>query len=143
MAWLRELSAPKGEVWFKPSHGEGLYNVEGLLELEEPILVWFQDIDRSLQWADLVSSDKYRVRKGRIALESRLDPQVPAPQDFLDLCQRLLAPKQEREEEPYGYVFSAYLPLETGENLTVRFKDTTFWGLTGQRVCPRIFHERL
>jgi hypothetical protein len=134
MAWLRELSASTGEVWFKPCQEEGLYNVEGILELEEPLLVWFQDIDRSIELTDPVSSGKYRVRKGRIALEPRLEPQVAEPKDFLDLCQRLLAPKQERGEEWYGYVFSANLPLETGENLTVRFRDTTFWGREGTFV---------
>jgi hypothetical protein len=133
MAWLRELSAPKGEVWFKPGQ-EGLYDVEGLLELEEPILVWFQDIDRSIQLAGPVSSDRYRVRKGRIALESRLEPQGAQPREFLDLCQRLLAPKQEVGEESYGYVFSASLALETGDNLIVRFRDTTFWGREGTFV---------
>ena len=134
MAWLREVSAPRGDVWFKPCQEEGLYNVEGILELEESLLVWFQDIDRSIEFADPVSSGKYRVREGRIALESRLEPQVAEPGDFLDLCQRLLAPKQERGEEWYGYVFSAHLPLETGESLTVRFKDTTFWGREGTFV---------
>jgi hypothetical protein len=134
MAWLRELSAPRGDVWFKPCQGEGLYNVEGILELEEPLLVWFQDIDRSIQLAHPVSSARYRVRKGRIALESRLEPRVAEPRDFLDLCQRLLAPKQEKGEESYGYIFSAYLPLEKGENLTVRFRDTTFWGRDGTFV---------
>jgi hypothetical protein len=134
MAWLRELGAPRGEVWFKPRQEQGYYNVEGLLELEEPIMVWFQDIDRSLQLADPVSSGKYRVRKGRITLESRLEPHTPAPQQFLDMCQRLLAPQRERGEESYGYVFSAYLPLETGDSLTMRFKDTTFWGREGTFV---------
>ena len=134
MAWLRELSAPRGEVWFKPCQEEGLYNVEGLLELEEPVLVWFQDIDRSLPLAGPVSPGKYRVRKARIALESRLEPPVVQPRDFLDFCQRLLAPNQELGEEAYGYIFSAHLPLETGDNLTVRFRDTTFWGREGTFV---------
>jgi len=134
MAWLRELSAPKGKVWFKPRQEEGLYNVEGILELEEPTLVWFHDIDRSIELSDPVSSGRYQVRKGRIALESRLEPPHAEPKDFLDLCQRLLAPSQERGEESYGYIFSAYLPLETGEKLTVRFRDTTFWGREGTFV---------
>jgi hypothetical protein len=46
----------------------------------------------------------------------------------------LLAPKQGSGEDVYGYIFSAYLPLETGENLTVRFRDTTFWGREGTFV---------
>jgi hypothetical protein len=134
MAWLRELSAPRGDVWFNRGQGPGLYDVEGILELEEPILVWFQDIDRSIELADPESSGKHRVRKGRIALESRLEPQDAQPKDFLDMCQRLLAPKQGSGEDVYGYIFSAYLPLETGENLTVRFRDTTFWGREGTFV---------
>jgi hypothetical protein len=134
MAWLRELLIESGEVWFKPGTEEGLCHVEGLLELKEPLRVWFQDIDRSIAFADPDPSRKYPVKQGRIALEARIEPEVPQPGDLLDLCQRLLCPDAERGQEWYGYVFSAHLPLEIGEDLTVRFKDTTFWGRDGTFV---------
>jgi len=134
MAWLRELLVESGEVWFKPGTEEGLSHIEGLLDLKEPFKVWFQDIDRSIAFADPDPSRKHRVKQGRIALESRLEPEVAEPRDLLDFCQRLLCPDAEKGQEWYGYVFSAHLPLEIGENLIVRFKDTTFWGRDGTFV---------
>jgi hypothetical protein len=134
MPWLRELSVSSGEVWFKPCDEEGYWDVEGVLELHEPLNVWFQDIHRSIPLTEPEPSKKYRVRNGRIALESRLEPQATQPGEFLDFCQRLLSPYAERGQEWYGYIFSAHLPLQTGENLTVRFKDTTFWGREGTFV---------
>jgi hypothetical protein len=134
MAWLRELLVESGEVWFKPGTEEGLCHVQGLLDLAEPFKVWFQDIDRSIPFADPDPSRKHRVKQGGVALESRLEPEAPEPTELLDLCQRLLCPDTEKGEEWYGYVFSAHLPLEMGEDLTVRFKDTTFWGREGTFV---------
>lgn len=151
MAWLRELPVESGEVWFKPGTEEGLCHVNGLLELVEPFKVWFQDIDRSIPFADPDPSLKHPVKLGRIALESRLEPEVAQPSGFLDLCLRLFRPDVEKGQEWYGYVFSAHLPLEMGEELTVRFKDTTFWGREGtfvefvRREPPYVLvaHERL
>jgi hypothetical protein len=134
MAWLRELVVPSGKVWFKESGEEGLCNVEGILDLKEPFKVWFQDIDRSLPFAPSDPSEEHQIRKGRASLESRLEPDVEQPADLLDYFQSLLCPDQEQGQEWYGYIFSAHLPLETGESLTVRFKDTTFWGREGTFV---------
>jgi hypothetical protein len=134
MAWLRELVVPSGKVWFKECAEEGLWDVEGILDLDEPFKVWFQDIHRSLPFAPADSSEEHKVRKGRASLESRLEPDDAQPTGLLDFCQRLLAPVEEKGEEWYGYIFSAHLPLEMGENLTVRFKDTTFWGREGTFV---------
>lgn len=134
MAWLRELLVESGEVWFKPCEEEGLCHVEGLLDLEQSFRVWFQDIDRSIPFADPDPSRKHPVEQGRIALEPRLEPEAAEPRDLLDFCQRLLCPDAEKGQEWYGYVFSAHLPLEIGENLIVRFKDTTFWGRDGTFV---------
>ena len=134
MGWLRELAVTSGQIWFKPDEGEDLHTVEGFLELAEPFWVWFQDIDCSVPFAVRDPSSKYQVAKGRIGLESRLDPGIPQPQDLVELCQRLLSPNAEEGQESYGYVFSADLPLEIGETLSVRFKDTTFWGREGTFV---------
>ena len=134
MGWLRELAARTGQIWFKPDEGEDLHTVEGFLELAEPFWVWFQDIDCSVPFAVPDASSKYRVVRGRVALESRLEPGIPQPEDLLDVCQQLLSPDAEEGQQSYGYVFSARLPLEMGETLSVRFKDTTFWGREGTFV---------
>jgi hypothetical protein len=134
MGWLRELAVARGRIWFKPSEGEDLHTVEGLLELADPFWVWFQDIDCSFPSEVPDSSRRYHVVRGRIALESRLEPDVPQPEDLLDVCQQLLCPDAEEGQQNYGYAFSARLPLEIGETLSVRFKDTTFWGRDGTFV---------
>ena len=134
MGWLRELVVTSGQIWFKPDEEEDLHAVEGILELAEPFWVWFQDIDCSVSFAVPDPSSKYQVAKGRIALESRLDPGIPQPPDLVELCQRLLSPNAAEGQESYGYVFSAHLPLGMGETLSGRFKDTTFWGREGTFV---------
>jgi hypothetical protein len=140
MAWLRELSVKSGNVWFKPGVDPSVVSVEGFLDLSEPYWIWFQDIDRSVPFASPDPSRKYGVKKGHIALEPRLEPDDPQPEGLLEFWQRLLCPKAEEGQEWYGYVFSAHLPLEMGEPLTVRFKDTTFWGREGTFV-ELVHHE--
>lgn len=134
MVWLCDLTVEGGDVWFKPATNPGVVSAEGFLELSEPYWIWFQDIDRELPFASSDPSHKYRVKKGRVALEPRLEPDDPQPKDLLRFWQRLFCPKAEEGEEWYGYVFSAHLPLDLGETLTVRFKDTTFWGREGTFV---------
>ena len=141
MQWLRELVVTGGEVWFKPGGAEGTFTAEGLLDCAGPYRVWFQDIDRSIPYADPEEPRKSKVHEGRIALESRLDPGVPQPGDLLELCQKLLSPQAEEGEEWYGYVFSAHLPLDVGETLTIRFRDTTYWGREGSFVEFSRFEE--
>jgi len=135
MDWLRKLSVESGDVWFKPGADQSVVRVEGLLHLSEPYWIWFQDIDRSVPFASPDDpSRKYRVENGHIALEPRLEPDDPPPEELLELWRRLLCPRAEEGEEWYGYVFSAQLPLDLGETLSVRFKDTTFWGREGTFV---------
>lgn len=150
MPWLTELAVPYGRVWFKPSAEEGTYTVEALLECAEQFKVWFQDIEREIPYADPKSTRKHKVQDGRIALASRLEPDIPVPDDLLELCRRLLSPEKERGEQWYGYVFSAHLPLDIGETLEVSFRDTTFWGRDATFVefarfeepCALVAHER-
>ena len=138
MPWLRELVVISGEVWFKPGGEAETFTIEGLLHCAEPFKVWFQDVDRSLAYAHPERIDKHTVRDGRIALESRLDPGIPQSRDLLEFCRRLLSPQAEEGEEWCGYIFSAYLPLDFGETLTVRFRDTTYWGRESTFVeCAR------
>jgi hypothetical protein len=150
MPWLRELAVARGEVWLKPGGEDDLWDVEGLLDLQEPFRVWFRDIDRTIAFADTDPGRTYQVRKGRIAIESGLEPEAPQPEDLSELLQLLLCPQPDEGEESYGYIFSAQLPLDVGETLTIRFKDTTHWGREGtfvefaryQEPFALIAHER-
>ena len=141
MSWLRELEVTGGRVWFKPGEEENRYTVEGLLECVEPFKIWFQDIDRTIPFADPESSASHRVLEGHCALESRLDPGITQPSDLLELWQRLLSPQADEGEGWYGYVFSAHLPLQMGETLAVGFRDTTYWGRNGTFVEFARFEE--
>ena len=88
MPWLRELAVAGGEVWFKAGGEEDLWDVEGVLDLEEPFRVWFQDIDRSIEFASSDPSRTYEVKSGRIALDPRLVPGIPDPSGLADILQR-------------------------------------------------------
>ena len=134
MTWVRELAVKRGQTWFEPGGEEDTHTAEGLLQASEPFWIWFQDIDCPVTFPVPDPSPTYQVRGGRITFESRLEPGVPQPSDLLELCLRLLCPDADRGEEWYGYVFAAQLSLETGEMLTLRFKDTTFWGREGTFV---------
>ena len=85
MGWLREWVVTSGRIWFKPDEGEDLHTVEAFLELADPLWVWFQDIDCSVPFAVPDASSMYQVEQGRIALESRLEPSIPQPQDLVEL----------------------------------------------------------
>jgi hypothetical protein len=134
MTWVRELAVKSGQIWFKPDDEGDIHTVEGLLQASEPVWIWFQDIDCSVSFPVPDPSRLYHVRGGRVTFESRLEPGSPQPSELLDVCLRLLTPDADQGEEWYGYVFSAQLSLETGEMLSLRFKDTTFWGREGTFV---------
>ncbi|NIN67392.1 MAG: hypothetical protein GTO63_22360 [Anaerolineae bacterium] len=101
---------------------------EGLLHRAGPFNVWFQDLGRSLADADTERTGRNTICDGRIALESTLDAGIGQPRDLPKFPRRLLSPRTEEGEDWYGHIFSAYLPLDFLETLTVRFGDTTYWG---------------
>jgi len=124
MSWEQPLEVLGGEVWFEESAEGKTYKAQGTLRCTKEFLVWFQVHDYPydrLPFPDLAGMGRFSVfedaprenRRVSLRPHAPTDPGTPAPDSFLNLCFRLLAPLS--EDEPYGYVFSTDLRLEGGE----------------------------
>jgi hypothetical protein len=124
MSWEQPLEVLGGEVWFEQS-GEGqTYKAQGTLHCTKEFLVWFQVDDYPddrLPFPGLAGMGMLTVlddaprQNRRVSLRPRApaQPDTPAPDSFLNLCFRLLAPLN--EEERYGYIFSTDLQVKGGQ----------------------------